>query len=141
MEYASVAWDPIGDGNKCFREKIEMVQRKSARFVCNDWKRTSSATALVKSLGWRSLESRRLQNRLTFLMKYHQKIIDLDDNLVTLSRSRVLTRFLPIHARVWAYHNSFLLSTVHAWNQLPASFVGVDVSLDSFKKSIANYEY
>ena len=37
VEYASVVWDPVGEGNQHLRYQIEMVQRHAARFVTGDW--------------------------------------------------------------------------------------------------------
>ena len=42
---------------------VEMLQRKAARFVCNDFTRLSSITRMLEHLGWDTLEQRR--NHLT----------------------------------------------------------------------------
>ena len=39
------------------KDQIERVQRRSARFVCKDYKRTSSVTSMLKSLQWDILAS------------------------------------------------------------------------------------
>ena len=54
-------------------DAVEMLQRKAARFVCNDFARLSSVTSMLEHLGWDTLEQRR--NQLTLLMLY--KIINL----------------------------------------------------------------
>ena len=41
-------------------DQIEMVQRRAARFVCNDYSRFSHVTHMIEHLGWDSLEHRRL---------------------------------------------------------------------------------
>ena len=64
VEYASTVWDPVGAGNKGLREKIEMVQRKAARFVFSDWRRLSSPTKMIAELKWSSLQERRSKARV-----------------------------------------------------------------------------
>ena len=36
VEYASVVWDPAGEGNQQLNYQVEMVQRHAARFVTGD---------------------------------------------------------------------------------------------------------
>ena len=47
MEYASCVWDPYTNTNI---KKLEMVQRRAARFVKGDYDRTSSVTAMLDEL-------------------------------------------------------------------------------------------
>ena len=44
---------------KLIIHQIEMVQRKAARFVYNDYSRHSSVTDMLNQLNWLSLEKRR----------------------------------------------------------------------------------
>ena len=46
------------------KDKIEMVQRRAARWVSNDYSTYSSVTEMMSNLGWRSLENRRYDARL-----------------------------------------------------------------------------
>ena len=58
IEYASTIWDPYTITSI---NKIEMVQRRAARFVCNDFSRRSSVTAILQALGgppWKGAEWR-----------------------------------------------------------------------------------
>ena len=54
--YASTVWSPH---LLCDINRIEMVQRQSARFVYNDFTRTSSVTSMMNNLGWPLLRQRR----------------------------------------------------------------------------------
>ncbi|KAI8518876.1 hypothetical protein Bbelb_021330 [Branchiostoma belcheri] len=56
LEYGCSVWDPH---NKDQVSRVEMVQRRAARFVCSDYRRTSSVTTMLQNLGWQSLEVRR----------------------------------------------------------------------------------
>ena len=51
VEYGSVVWSPYTKENKA---KIEMVQRRAARWVSNDYSTYSSVTEMMSNLGWRS---------------------------------------------------------------------------------------
>ena len=106
VEYASVAWDPVGEGNQHLRYQIEMVQRRAARFVTGDWRTTSSVPTLIKTLQWPTLEQRRQQSRLIFLHKYCHKAIDI-------------TEPFTINPCLRCYANSFVPSNVRDWNALP----------------------
>ena len=52
VEYAAAAWAPFTD---TANDKIEMVQRRAARFVTNDYGQTSSVTEMIANLGWDTL--------------------------------------------------------------------------------------
>ena len=67
LEYASAVWDPY---RQCHIDKIEMVQRKAARFVTNTYSREpGTVTNILQSLGWPTLETRRKGARLILLYK------------------------------------------------------------------------
>ena len=55
LEYASAIWDPHTNENTY---KIEMVQRRAARWTMNDYARTTSVTSLLQQLGWQTLDRR-----------------------------------------------------------------------------------
>ena len=75
LEYACTVRDPYKEGQIT---KIENVQRRSARFVLNRYKRTTSVTNLLNHLGWTSLQSRRKIARLTMMYKITNSIIQVD---------------------------------------------------------------
>lgn len=56
LEYASITWDPYLKDDK---HKIEMVQRRTARYVTNRYHNTSSVTDMIYSLDFQTLEKRR----------------------------------------------------------------------------------
>ena len=55
-EYASTVWDPHTQDNI---NKIEMVQRRAARFVKRQQARTSSVTEMLHQLNWKSLREKK----------------------------------------------------------------------------------
>ena len=67
LEFACAVWDPH---NACDISRLEAVQRRAARFVTNNHKRTEgTVTQILQDLQWPSLEQRRKNNRLAILYK------------------------------------------------------------------------
>ena len=56
LDYCSTIWSPYQRDQKL---QIEMVQRRSARFVTNRYRNTSSVTNMLDYLSWESNERRR----------------------------------------------------------------------------------
>ena len=67
LEYACVVWDPHTSSDI---QRVEMVQRRAARFVSNNYKKSEgTVTNLLDKLNWKSLEERRKNARLTTMYK------------------------------------------------------------------------
>jgi len=84
LEYASTVWSPH---IACDINRIEMAQCHSARFVHNDFKRTSSVTMMLNNLQWPTLETRRHHAKLLMLYKILNNILAApynDDHLTRL---------------------------------------------------------
>ena len=91
LEYASAVWDPY---RQCHIDKIEMVQRKAARFVTNTYSREpGTVTNILQSLGWPTLETRRKGARLILLYK----ILHGEARSATQTRQHHKDRLLPQH--------------------------------------------
>ena len=60
------AWSPCHEQNI---HKLEMVQRRAARFVMSDYNRTASVTEMLNSLQWQTLEEQRNNLQITLLYK------------------------------------------------------------------------
>jgi hypothetical protein len=74
LEYCSTVWNPY---TKDRIYKIEMVQRRAARYVTNRYHNTSSVSSMIDHLGWETLESRRTKVQLTMLYKIIYDLIDI----------------------------------------------------------------
>jgi len=61
LEFSTSAWDPY---RQTQIDKLEMVQRRAARFVLNDFSLTSSVTEMISALKWEFLADRRKFARL-----------------------------------------------------------------------------
>lgn len=66
LEYCASTWSPYTASGK---HKLEMVQRRAARYATNRYHNTSSVTEMLQELDWESLESRRVKIQLTLLYK------------------------------------------------------------------------
>ena len=121
VEYASTVWDPY---TQTLIQKIEMVQRRAAKYVKNRHRNTSSVSDMLDTINWRSLQDRRRDARLCMLYK-------IDRNLVAIKKDKRLIppqrRTRHSHARAYQIlscrtdrrKNSFFPRTVCDWNALP----------------------
>ena len=92
-----------------------MVQRRSARFVYNDFRRTSSVTTMLTHLHWPTLETRRHYAKLLMFYKILNNFIAVPHDY--LIRTALPTRghdsrFIQLASRTNCYLNSFFPSTV-----------------------------
>ena len=123
LEYACAAWDPylVKDKNT-----LESVQSRAARFVYNDYRRDSSVSNMITSLGWESLEHRRKLNRLSLFDKIvNGKVaINAEDYLVkgdARTRSVNSNKYRQIQTKTAVYKHSFFPRTIPDWNKTPDS--------------------
>ena len=81
MEYATCAWSPHTQKDA---QCLETVQRAAARFVCDNYKKTSSVIQMMNTLNWDTLATRWLCRNATMVYKLvHQKVgIPLPDFIV-----------------------------------------------------------
>ena len=74
LEHALCVWDPY---TAIAIDQIDMVQRRAARWVDLDYSFTSSVTSIIEHLGWRSLEQRRSDARLSLIFKIVHQLVTL----------------------------------------------------------------
>ena len=74
LEYATPAWSPH---TKKDIKNIESVQRCAARFVCGDYRRTSSVTGMLESLHWPLLQDRREDKDLEMFYKIEKGMVNI----------------------------------------------------------------
>ena len=109
LEYASAAWSPYTDTDV---KRLEQVQKSAARFVCGDYKLTTSTTGLVKGLGWDTLEDRRLFNQSALFYKFHRNIVNckLPAEISRSSHVRALRRYNNSYLKLQSNIQPFLYS-------------------------------
>ena len=74
VKYASPVWDPHTKRNT---NKIEMVQRRCARYVTGNYDRTWSVTSLLNCLNWPTLEEGRRQYCLAVMHRILHNQVDI----------------------------------------------------------------
>jgi hypothetical protein len=134
LEYACVAWDPhkIKDITN-----LEKIQRKAARFVKQDYSNYSSVTRMIQELGWKNLQERRKDLRLTMLYKIVNDIANVPKEEILIpsdnrTRSEHGHKFCIPNQETNEYKYSFFPHTIPQWNCLPKALIDSD-TVDTFK--------
>jgi len=140
-EYASSVWSPP---TKAGINKIEAIQRRAARFVMGDYRRTSSVTAMIKNLQWQSLEARRKTAQVTMLYRIANALVAIP-TAPFLQPSNLRTRghhlrYMVPPTRTTVYQASFFPQAIRLWNSLPAS-VAAAPTLDDFKSQMSRVTF
>ena len=137
LEYASTVWDPHTQKNI---HKLDMVQRRAARYTCNRYHNISSVTEMVGHLGWEPLATRRRNMRLCMMYKIAHTVVG-DPWTEWLTTSKRVTRgfhawkYIPIYSHHNIYKFSFLPRTIIDWNSLSPHSVD-SPSIDTFRARI-----
>ncbi len=140
LEYCSSVWDPHTKKNI---SRIEQVQRCAARYVTNDYGRTSSVTSMMNQLKWDPLAQRRMFSRLVMAYRIIRGEIAIpkdqffrDHNTITRGNNTCqLQRYQP-RGNIDKY--AYAQWTVPEWNSLPAHIVNATTT-DSFKNLLREY--
>ena len=121
---------------------LEKIQRRAARFVCNNYSKYDSVTDMLTLLNWASLEQRRNQARCIITIMFYKilnNMVSVDCNhylqqSVSHTRGHSI-RFIQMQARVDVFLYSYLPSTIRLWNSLPADIV-TSSTIDEFKNKL-----
>ena len=138
-EYASPVWDPH---YKIHIQNIEKIQKSAARYVCNNYVMESGNTAVnLKSLGWKPLEERRLDNKLNILKKGILGKIDIPTDRLKLNPRQTRRGgggpvYAREHSKIEAHRNSFFPSTTRLYNNLPVE-LRLCTDMDEFAKRLS----
>ncbi|KAK3090576.1 hypothetical protein FSP39_012808 [Pinctada imbricata] len=135
MEYGGIIWDPSTAHNI---NRLEMVQRRAARFVMGDYHTTSSVTTMMEQLGWRTLQERRAQAKAVMMFRIVNQLVDIPHTYLTPARVSVRghsQRFTVPHTRTTTYRHSFFPDSIRIWNALPQDAISCN-TLESFKASL-----
>ena len=119
-------------------DNIEKVQRRSARYVLNDYSSDSSVTAMINHLNWESLEDRRNKASLHTFYKMFNNLTMIpyiqyvQFSTVTSTRYSHPFKLIPILAKKNPLKYSFLSRTIPLWNQLPQDLQGEQQLINFF---------
>ena len=142
VEYASTVWSPYTKQNI---QKIEMVQRRAARWVSNSYFSYDSVSAMLSNLGWHSLEYRRNDSRLAMFYKIQYGLVAVPmpsylERPIRITRHMHPLSFRQVYVSADYYWYSFFPMTAVLWNKLPLDLVVLD-DLDSFKREVSKISY
>ena len=142
LEYCSTVWSPYTQEHI---QKIEMVQRRAARYVTNRYHITSSVTSMLGYLEWETLESRRTKNQLVMFFKIIHGLIDIPTERYltpasTRTRSHHSLKYRQIPTSSDYHKYSFFPNTVCLWNPLPAN-VAEAPGLVPFKRELCKMSF
>ena len=138
LEFACAVWDPYTTSDI---QKLEGIQRRAARFVAKDYRRTEgTVTNILQELQWPSLEQRRQQIRLSIMYKIHHQDIaipipDYIHRQTAQTRQYHPQRFRTMKANSNTYKYSYFPRTITQWNSLPTS-VYESMTVECFKNCI-----
>ena len=142
VEYSSSVWSPYTKSNIV---RLEMIQRRAARWTLSEYSPYASVTQMLQSLGWRSLEQRRSDSRLCLFYKiiYGLVAIDMPPYVVhplrTPRNSHTLC-FRQIQSTVDYYKYSFYPLSIVQWNRLPAH-IALLPTFDAFKRAVCTVSH
>ena len=125
--------------------QLEKINRRAARFVCNNYHHSESVTAMMEELGWEKLEERRYKSRLCLMYKiiHSQVCISLNEftettvtsSITAVTRSFHVKNLQVPYARTDIYKFSFGPCACATWNKLPDNVKDIK-HFDLFKTSI-----
>ena len=137
VEYASPVWSPHTKQNI---NKIEMTQRRAARWVKRNYSPYESVSYMLNELGWRSLENRRIVYRLIMLHKIiygyvAKEVPSYFEKPQRYTRHMHPLAFHQIHTAATYYQRSFYPASIVLWNRLPSEVVLLE-DLDPFREGV-----
>ena len=130
LEYCSSVWDHHTLTNI---NKLEMVQRRAARFVVNDYNRDSSVSNIISKLERPSQQIRRKNNRLAQMFKIVKNLSAISSNDY-LTPSKSVTRrnhnfkFIQYSPVSDCFKYSLFPRTVPEWNTLTKNIVSASIA-------------
>ena len=136
IDYASIIYDGC---SRTLKNKLEQTQRRAAVACTHAFNRTPT-DALLRELGWPTLEKRREYLKLTMIYKMKNRMAP--DYLLTIlpasfghyrdRPTRYPNNLLIPASRTARYSNSYIPTTCHTWNSLTEEEKRI-TSLDAFK--------
>ena len=136
LEYGDVLWDNCSQYEK---DELNKIQNEAARIATGATKLVS-LFALSNEVKWESLDDRRRKHKLTLFYKmksnlcpeYLSSLVPQTVNSISRYNLRNASDLQTVNARTTLYYNSFLPSTIGAWNNLPSEAQQLE-SVNSFK--------
>ena len=137
LEYSCSVWDSHTNEHK---KKIEMVQRRAARYTITKYHNTSSVNTMIDTLGWPKLAERRLRTRLIMFYKITHCLIAIPTYILVPSDNRLRKHHSQSYQRIQTskdtYQWSFFLHTIMQWTMIP-QHTFQSTTIDIFREQLA----
>lgn len=134
LEYCSIIWNPWQNH---LVQKIEMIQRRAARYTLHQYNYQSSVSAMLQQLNWPTLQLRRDLTTVIMLYKIQHKLVN-----ITVPPNYLIPtlqhKFLQLHSPTNYHSNSFFPRSIKLWNSLP-NHVATSPDLISFKAGAKSF--
>ena len=122
LEYAYSIWDPYTDVNI---NTLEGVQRRSARFVCNQFSYHESVTSMLNELDWPSLQQRRAEKRMALFHRVVNETVDVEASALMTRTKRTSRKLCRVQYQTHSskkdcYKYSFVPRSIIQWNNIDA---------------------
>ena len=115
LEYASIIWDPHTASNI---NKLETVQRRSARHIMHNYSRHASVTTMLQHLDLPTLQQRRQHSKIIMLYRITHKLASIPTATYIAPSTRNTQHYILPYARTHVFKTSFFPSTIKIWNNL-----------------------
>ena len=138
LEYSSTVWSPHAE---TLIKKLEMTQRRAARFILHRYHRTSSVGLMLEDLHLQTLAERRRIADLMMFYKIHHNIVAISMPATLVPKMNQPSRnensqAYHIQGSTREYHRmSFYQRTARVWNSLPEDTVTAS-SPDTFRAAL-----
>jgi hypothetical protein len=91
------------------RKKIEMVQRRAARYACNRYHNTSSITDMLQTLTWPTLQ-RRLKTKLIMFYKIVHHIVAVPTTILIFKNQTISSFYIQTSSCIQRFIQVLILS-------------------------------
>ena len=140
LEYSSSVWDPP---QQYLSDRLEMVQRRSARRILGDFRSSTSATQLVSRLELDLLNLRRKSAKSTMMYKIVNGLVDVAPERPWLTPAPRQLRghgqkFLVPSCKTNIMKGSFFPSAIRLWNDAPTEAIR-DATPQAFRSSFEGW--
>ena len=115
LEYASIIWDPHTASNI---NKLETVQRRSARHIMYNYSRHASVTTMLQHLDLPTLQQRCQHFKIIMLYRITHKLASIPTATYIAPCIRNTQHYILPYARTHVFKTSFFPSTIKIWNNL-----------------------
>ena len=116
LEYACSVWDPH---TAEYRNKIEMVQWRAAKYACNRYHNTNSVTDMLQTLTWPTLQQRRFKTKLIMFHKIVHHIVAVPTTILIPTDSKIRQS----HPFTYIFMHSKIRTNTHSFRT--QSFTGI----------------